>query len=289
MRVGFIGLGRMGTPMAANLVAGGFDVGVWNRTADKATAFAATHGATAYATARELVAASDVVVTMVADGLVLEAIYDADDGVLAGLEAGKIAIDMSTVGLPTIKRLAPKVGATGATMVDAPVSGSTAAAESRRLMIMAAGAPADVDRVMPVLEAMGSPVMNVGPSGAGATMKLAINSMIYAINQAVSEAMVLAENSGIERSIALEAFSASAASSPMLAYRRPIYEDPGSIPVTFTVDLAAKDLRLILEQATETGTPMPAAATNLEMMEATSSAGWAEDDMGMTAEYLRRQ
>lgn len=289
MKIGFIGLGRMGTPMATNIIGGGFELGVWNRTAAKADAFATEHGATAYATARELAAASDVIVSMVADGPSLEEIYGGDDGVLAGIRADAVAVDMSTVGPPTIARLAPRVAATGATLVDAPVSGSTAAATARTLMIMAAGDPGAVERVTPVLATIGSPVLSVGDSGAGATLKLAINSMIYAINEAVSEAMVLAEKSGIHRAVALDAFAASAANSPMLTYRRGIYEQPGSVPVTFTVDLATKDLNLILDQAGISGTPMPGAETNLAVMEATSAAGMGDDDMGMTAEYLRRQ
>jgi 3-hydroxyisobutyrate dehydrogenase-like beta-hydroxyacid dehydrogenase len=288
MDIGFIGLGRMGTPMAANLVAAGHAVRVWNRTASKAEAFAAEHGAEAVGTAAELAAASEVVITMVADGPVLEAVYTGEDGVLAGLGEGAVAIDMSTVGPGAIESLRPHVEARGATLVDAPVSGSTAAAEAKTLMIMAAGTSDAVERVRPVLEAIGTPVLRVGESGAGATMKLAINSMIYAINEAVSEAMVLAENSGIERAVALDAFTKSAASSPMLNYRRPIYENPGSIPVTFTVDLASKDLRLALELAAANGTPMPGAEVNLRVMEETSAAGMGDDDMGMTAEYLRR-
>ena len=119
-------------------------------------------------------------------------------------------------------------------------------------------------------------------------MKLAVNSMIYAINESVSEALVLAENAAIPRSVALDVFTSSAANSPMLTYRRGVYEQPGSAPVTFTVDLAAKDLHLVLDLAAETDTPMPAAETNLRLMEATSDAGMGDDDMGMTAEYLRR-
>ena len=288
MDIGFIGLGRMGTPMAANLVAAGYTVRVWNRTAAKADAFVEEHGAEVLGTARELAAASDVVITMVADGPVLEAIYGGEDGVLAGLRSGAVAIDMSTVGPAAIGTLRPRVEAAGATLVDAPVSGSTAAAEAKTLMIMAAGPEDVVERVRPVLESIGGPVLRVGASGAGATMKLAINSMIYAINEAVSEAMVLAENSGIDRGVALDAFSKSAASSPMLNYRMPIYLNPGSIPVTFTVDLASKDLRLALELAAANGTPMPGAEVNLRVMEETSAAGMGDDDMGMTAEYLRR-
>ncbi len=286
-RVGFIGLGRMGTPMAANIVDAGFPVTVWNRTAEKAQAFAEQTGAAVASDPAQLASMSDVVVTMVADGSVLESIYGGDRGVLAGLTSGATAVDMSTVGPAVVARLAPQVSALGAELIDAPVSGSTAAAQGRTLMIMAGGSEAGFARARPVLEAIGSPVLHVGDSGAGATLKLAINSMIYGINEAVSEALVLAERSGVDRSIAYEAFANSAAAAPVVKYRRPVFEAPGTTPVSFTVDLALKDLDLILELAERTGAPMPAAEVNRQVMRATSDAGNGDGDMGLTAVYLR--
>lgn len=286
-RVGFIGLGRMGTPMASSIVVAGFPLTVWNRTATKAQAFGAESGASVAESPADLAASCDVVVTMVADGPALASIYGGDNGVIAGLGPECTTVDMSTVGPGAIAALAPRVAETGAEMVDAPVSGSTAAAEAKTLMIMAGGSAAAFERVRPVLEAIGSPVLHVGDSGAGATLKLAINSMIYGINEAVSEALILAERSGVDRSVAYEAFSKSAAAAPVVTYRRPVFEAPGTTPVSFTVDLALKDLDLILDLAEQSGTPMPAAETNRSVMRATSDAGFGDGDMGLTAVHLR--
>jgi 3-hydroxyisobutyrate dehydrogenase-like beta-hydroxyacid dehydrogenase len=285
-RVGFIGLGRMGSLMAANVVEAGFETAVWNRTRDKAEAFASRTGARVAPTPARLAAETDIVVSMVADGPVLEEIHTSPDGLLEGL-AGATVVDMSTVGPLTIGRLAPLVAARGSELIDAPVSGSTAAAEAKTLMIMAGGSDAGFERVRPVLEAMGDPVMHVGGSGAGATLKLAINSMIFGINEAVSEALVLAERSGVDRGVAYEAFANSAAAAPVVKYRRPVFEAPGTTPVSFTVDLAIKDLTLILELAERTGVRMPGAEANRQVMQATSDEGHGDGDMGLTAVHLR--
>lgn len=257
---------------------------LWNRTREKADALAAdTRGAVADSI-EELAANSDVVITMLADDSAVEDVYT---GLLGGLTADKVTIDMSTVAVATARATAERVAATGAAHVDAPVSGSTAAAEARTLMIMAAGDPAAVDRAIPVLETMGSPVLRVGGSGAGATLKLAINSMIYAINQAVTEALLLAENSGVDRALAYEAFMNSAAAAPVVNYRQKVFVEPGTTPVSFTIDLALKDMDLILGQAAETNTAMPAQEAAQEVMHAASDAGMGGEDMGMTAVYMR--
>lgn len=284
MKVGFIGLGRMGSLMARSVAAGGHELMLWNRTREKADALAAdTRGAVADSI-EELAANSDVVITMLADDSAVEDVYT---GLLGGLTADKVTIDMSTVAVATARATAERVAATGAAHVDAPVSGSTAAAEARTLMIMAAGDPAAVDRAIPVLETMGSPVLRVGGSGAGATLKLAINSMIYAINQAVTEALLLAENSGVDRALAYEAFMNSAAAAPVVNYRQKVFVEPGTTPVSFTIDLALKDMDLILGQAAETNTAMPAQEAAQEVMHAASDAGMGGEDMGMTAVYMR--
>ncbi len=287
MRVGFVGLGRMGSLMAANIAKAGHDLAVWNRTAAKAEALAAEMGATVAETPAALTATSDVVVTMLADDAAVEEVYGGDDGIIAGLAPGKVSVDMSTVAVATSLDIAERVGAAGGAHVDAPVSGSTAAAEARTLMIMAAGDAAAVRTATPVLEAMGSPVLVVGESGAGATLKLAINSMIYAINQAVTEALLLAENSGVERALAYQAFVNSAAAAPVVKYREKVFVEPGTTPVSFTVDLALKDMALILGQAAATGTAMPAQQACQSVMQSVSDGGMGGEDMGMTAVYMR--
>ncbi len=287
--VGFIGLGRMGSRMAANLAAGGFDVVVYNRTRAKADEFASEHGATAMGTPRELAAASDVTITMLADGPAVEAVYGGEDGVLAGLRSGSVAIDMSTAGPDTIASLAARVAGAGATLVDAPVSGSIAAAEAKTLMIMAGGDAATVDQVRPVLEAIGSPVLYVGDSGAGATMKLVINSIVFATSQAAAEALVMAERSGVDRTVAYDTICQSAAAAPVLKYRRDWYIHPGEMPVSFTIDLAIKDLDLITGHAAGVGTTLPAAAESLAVLRSAADAGMGDNDMGDVAVHMRNE
>lgn len=286
-KVGFIGLGRMGSRMAASVAAAGFPLTVYNRTTARAEAFAAEHGAAVAATPSDLAAAVDVVVTMLADGEALLAVYRGEDGVLAGLRPGAMAVEMSTVGPELVGGLAAEVAASGATLVDAPVSGSVAAAEARTLMIMAGGEVAAVEAVRPVLEAIGGPVLHVGPPGSGATMKLAVNSVIFTINQGLAEALVMAERSGVDRTVAYDTFSASAAGAPVVKYRRDVFVAPGETPVTFTIDLGAKDLDLITQHAKRVGTSLPAAEAAASVMRSAAAAGLGGGDMGDVAAYLR--
>ncbi len=291
MRVTFLGLGRMGRPMAANLVAAGHDVVVWNRTAAVAEAFVGEHpGSTTAQSPADAVRDAEVVVTMLADDAALLATYVGDDGVLAGLEGRPgtvVAIDMSTVSPPTVVDLAARLHAGGHALVDAPVSGSVPAATNAALTIMAAGDEAAVERALPVLESLGSTVVHVGPSGAGATMKLALNSVLHGLNAGVSEALVLAERAGVHRTAAYDVLVASAVAAPFVHYKRAAFEDPGTAPPAFLLRLAAKDLRLALELADRVGSPMPQARANLAELELAVAAGHAEHDMSALAEHLR--
>lgn len=287
MNVGFIGLGRMGSLMARNVADSGHDLALWNRTMSRAADLASETGGDLAPSPAELARRSEVVITMLADDDAVETVYGGSDGLVAGLGAGKVSVDMSTVAVATARRIAAEVDASGAAHVDAPVSGSIAAAEGRTLMIMAAGQPDAVATAMPVLTTMGSPVLEVGASGAGATLKLAVNSIVYTINQAVTEALLLAENSGVDRQLAYEAFMNSAVGAPLVKYRQKVFVEPGTTPVSFTMDLALKDMALILAQAEATGTAMPAEEASRRVMQAASDAGMGEEDMGMTAVYMR--
>lgn len=197
-RVAFLGLGRMGGPMAVNLARAGHELTVWNRTEAKAVDFAREHGAKSASTPREAVTEATFVVTMLSDDEALRQAYHGDDGVLAGLTGGAVAVDMSTVSPQTIIALAAEVTAAGGSLVDAPVSGSVAAATTGSLTIMAAGDKLAVDRARSVLEDMGDPVIYMGDSGRGSIMKLCVNAIVHSLNGAVSESLVLAERSGIE-------------------------------------------------------------------------------------------
>jgi 3-hydroxyisobutyrate dehydrogenase-like beta-hydroxyacid dehydrogenase len=285
--VAFLGLGRMGLPMATHLAAAGHRLVVWNRSPEKARGFAAGHGARAAATPAEAVADADVVITMLADDRALLDAYLGDGGALPAVRPGALAVDMATVFPGTIAQLRARLAERDVQLVDAPVSGSVAAATAATLTIMAAGDEAAVDRAGEVLSALGSRVIRLGPSGAGAAMKLAVNAVVHSINQSVSEALVLAERAGIERTRAYEVFANSAVAAPFVLYRREAYERPGEVPVTFRLELAAKDLRLALDLARDVGADLPQTRVNLAVLDDAVAAGWGADDESAVARHLR--
>jgi len=286
--VGFAGMGRMGVPMAAQLVDAGFDVTVYNRTAAAAAGFAATHSSSSAPTPRELALAASIIVTMVADGPALLALFEGDDGLLRGLRPGSIVVDMGTTGIEHTNLARAHLAERGASLVEAPVSGSVAAATGKTLLVMAGGDDAALDTVMPVLDAMAGRIIRVGGPGSGAAMKLAVNAVLFGLNQAIAESLVLAEHAGIDRATAYEVFASSAIAAPVVHYRRAVFEHPGTTPVTFSIDLAAKDLGLIMQLASEVGTSMPQAGLNLEVMQEAGRSGLGEADMGEVATLIRR-
>lgn len=288
IRVGFAGLGRMGAAMGEHLVTTGFDLTVYNRTAAKADAFAKAHSCRSARTPRELAEASSIVVTMVADGPALVALLEGDDGLLAGLAPGSLVIDMGTTGIEHTQLARSRLAERDVALVEAPVSGSVAAATGKTLLVMAAGDDEAVGRAFPVLEALAGKIIRVGGPGAGAAMKLAVNAVVFGLNQAIAESLVLAERSGIDRSTAYEVFASSAIAAPIVHYRRAVFERPETTPVTFSVDLANKDLGLILTLASEVGMRMPQAEANLAVMEQAGRFGLGDHDMGEVATYLRQ-
>lgn len=288
LRVGLAGLGRMGAAMGVHLVADDIDLTVFNRTTGTATEFARLHGCASAETARELAEASTVVVTMVADGAALVALLEGDDGLLAGLAPGSVVVDMGTSGIEHTQHARSRLAEIGVALVEAPVSGSVAAAAGKTLLVMAAGDDDDVDRALPVLEKLAGRIIRVGGPGAGAAMKLAVNAVLFGLNQAIAESLVLAERSGIERATAYEVFASSAVAAPVVHYRRAVFEQPETTPVTFSVDLANKDLGLILALASQVGASMPQADANLAMMQDASESGLGDHDMGEVATVLRQ-
>lgn len=285
--VGFMGLGRMGSLMAANVAKAGYSLTVYNRTVSVAERFVASNGGSVAVTPAQLAESAEVVISMLADGDVLIATYLGDDGVLEGLQPGTVAVDMGTSGPPAVKAVRDKVEEAGGVLVEAPVSGSTPAAESGKLLIMVGGNEEEFERIRPVLEAMGSPVL-VGAAGSAATLKLTVNSILYGLNQALAEGVVLAEAAGVSPEIALEILARSAAGAPLVSYRKPQYLDPDGSPVMFTLDLARKDIGLALEQARATGVSMPQLERTMETVEALIADGEGKRDMGFVVEGARR-
>lgn len=273
--------------MATNIAAAGFPLTVWNRTVSISERLATDTGAGITGSPAGLAAAVDVLITMVADGPVLKDLYEGEGDMCGSLRHGTLCMDMSTVSPVESRQVAAAVAAAGGRFVDAPVSGSTATAQAGSLTVVAGGRSADIDAVRPVLEAMGSRIFHMGPVGFGVTMKLAVNSIVYGLGQAVAEALVLAEAAGIERATAYEVFASSAIAAPFVHHRRDTYLNPGEVPVAFRTVLARKDLDLALDLAASVGASMPQAGLNRSQLVDAIEAGFGEHDMSATAEYLR--
>lgn len=283
-KVAVLGTGRMGGAMVGTLRRAGFDVVAWNRDGGKCHAVAHTSGAEVAEGAAEAASAADVAITSLADDAAVEAVY-AD--ALEGFHAGQVVLEMSTIAPETVRKVARSVQGRGATMLDAPVSGSVPVVERGELLIMVGGDPDALERARPVLEALSSTIIHVGELGTGATMKLAVNALVHGLAVALSESLVLAERAGVERTTAYEVFASGAAAAPFVLYKRAAFERPDETPVAFSLDLVAKDLDLILALAERVGAPMPQADTNREEVRAALAAGMGESDMSALAGYLR--
>ena len=282
--IAVLGTGRMGGAMVGTLRRVGFDVTAWNRDRSKAEVVARATGAGVAGTPPEAVASAEVVISSLADDAAVEEVY-AD--VIPALRAGTIVLEMSTIAPSTIHSIAPGVADARGELLDAPVSGSVSLVEAGELTIMVGGAAQSLERARAVLEALARKIIHVGELGTGATMKLAVNALIHGLNVALSEALVLAERSGVERTTAYEVFASGAAAAPFVLYKRAAFERPDETPVAFTLDLVAKDLDLILDLAREVGASMPQAEANRAEIEAALRAGFAERDISAVAEFLR--
>lgn len=285
--VAVLGTGRMGAAMARTLRQAGFDVVLYNRSADSAQALADEVGATAVSTPREAAAAAQVVISSLADDTAVTEVYSGPDGAAAGLGEGAVVLEMSTIDPGTVAEIAPAIEAAGATLIDAPVSGSVPLVEQGALTVMAGGAGEGMETARPVLDALAAKVYEVGDLGSGATMKLAVNAIVHAVNIAVAEALVLAEEAGVDRATAYEVFANSAAGSPFIQYKRAAFENPEEAPVAFSLDLVAKDLDLILGLADRVGVEMDQSAANRAVAGKAIAAGLGDRDMSAVAGYLR--
>lgn len=285
--VGLLGAGRMGSAMARALRTAGHDLVIWNRTSAAAEALAAELGGRSVARASDVAAVVDIAISMLTDGPAVDAVYSGPDGLVAGARAGTVLVDCSTVPPAVLRVHEPAIRARGAGALDAPVSGSVALAETGRLTLMVGGESADLERARTVLDSIGATIFHLGPLGSGAAMKLAVNTVIFGLNEAVAEALALAERAGIARDLAYDVLAASAAGAPFVGYKRAAFLDPESTPVAFSVDLAAKDLRLIADLARDVGQPMPQATTNLAVFDAVINGGGGDQDLSAVASHLR--
>jgi len=282
-RVAFLGLGIMGSRMAANVARAGFPLVVWTHTPDKAERWAAEHGASARPTPAAVAADSDVVISMVVDGEQVESVLLGADGAASAAQQALLAIDMSTIGPAHARRIAAALGDRGIAFLDAPVTGSSPRAQDGTLTIMAGGEAADFERARPVLEAMGSLVEHVGPSGQGQMLKLLNNALAAANAAALAEALVLAAAAEVD----LDAFerivgSGSGASTQLQGKARPMREH--DFTTLFKTAHLLKDVRLCLQEAEDAGVPFPAAAHARDLLSASIGRGRAEEDYAAIVE-----
>jgi len=283
--VALLGTGRMGAAMARRVAAAEHRLTVWNRTPAAAReAVAGLPGATVAESAAQAVCDCEVVLSVLADGTASRAVL-LDTDVLAALRAGAVVCDLATSGVPTARALADGLRGAGVGFVDAPVSGSVPAVEAGMLLVLAAGNPADVALARPVLSSFARRVAYVGAVGAGQAMKLAVNLVVHDLNAALSEALVLAESSGIQRESAYDVLQDSVVGAPFVTYKRPAFleEDP---PVAMSLDLVAKDLRLIAEHARDRGVDLEVTAAAATLYDAACRAGLGSADMASLRRFL---
>ena len=283
LTVGFAGIGRMGLAMARNVLGAGFPLVVWNRTAERCSPL--VDAGAQLALGPEGLAVADVVVTMVSDGAAARAVL-VESELLVSLRPGSVVLEMSTIGPTAVAELAAEAGRHGVHLLDAPVSGSVTVAEAAQLFAMVGGEREAYERAAPVLDAMTKGHMLLGPSGAGAAMKLAINAMIAVTNESVAETLALAEQFGIERERAYDVLAGGALASPFVLYKRGAFLHPESEPVAFTTALMRKDTALAHDLATGLGVRMPAAEAAASVLDEALRSGLADADMASVISLL---
>ena len=283
MTVAFAGIGRMGFAMARNLLGAGFPLVVWNRTAERCAPLVEA-GARAAADPAEL-AVADVVVTMVSDGQAARAVL-VESGLLDRLRPGSVVLEMSTIGPTAVAELAAEAGRRDVHLLDAPVSGSVSVAEAAQLFAMVGGDAGAYAVATPVLDAMTKGHLLIGPSGAGAAMKLAVNAMIAVTNESLAETLALAEQFGIERERAYDVLAGGALASPFVLYKRGAFLHPETEPVAFTTALMRKDSALVQDLAARLGVRIPAAAAAGGVLDEAFASGLADADMSSVISLL---
>src|SRR5579863_1948737 len=284
--LGFIGLGVMGGQMVDRLMNHGHTLTGYNRTRAKAQ-WLIDKGMKWCDTPRGVCEAADVTLSMVTNSAALEDVAEGSNGMLAGLGAGKILIDMSTVSPALSRTLAERVRAKSADMVDAPVSGSVITLQQGKLSVMVGGDGKTFERIKPLLLDIGPKVTHVGENGLALVMKIATNLSLAVQMLAFSEGVLLAEKSGIPREIAVDVLTHSVIGSPMVQYRGPhVLGMPEE--VWFNVNMMQKDMLLALELGRQVDVPLPTSSVTNEMLTAARGMGFAEQDFAVLFHTLAR-
>ena len=292
MRIGIAGTGKMGAAIAQRLMSAGHEVAVWNRTTAKTRELAAA-GARVAETPVALADGTEAIITILTDAAAINAVYLGVEGLLSDDCAGKLFIEMSTVPPEIQVDLAPKVKRKGATIIECPISGTVGPARDGKLLGFAGGETAGVARARPVLDQICRRVEHVGPIGAGARMKLAINLPLMVFWQAFGEALALCAPLKLDLDRVVDMFADSPGGPNFLRRRGPevakLIEGGGTVSTTFDVDSMRKDLRAMIDEAKALGTGAPVTAQVLECYDQASKEGLGTADCtALPARWMRR-
>ena len=286
MRIGFIGLGMMGTPLVLNLLKAGFEVMVWNRTHAKA-ADAREAGASWAASIGDLARQTDVVITMVTDAAASEAVICGQGGVLDNIRQGTVLIDMGSIAPEMSRSISARAAARGVAMLDAPATGNPKVAQAGKLGIMVGGNTEALERVRPILEAVSAVIVYAGPSGAGSTLKLVNNLILGVAIEVVAEALVLARKAGIDPDCVRQITSVGGARTGAMETRgqRMI---AGDFSPHFSANNMHKDLSTALRLADHLGAATPVAGAALEVLRAARAQGKGEMDSAIVYQIVEQ-
>ncbi|HYI18953.1 MAG TPA: NAD(P)-dependent oxidoreductase [Solirubrobacteraceae bacterium] len=283
--LGFIGLGIMGSRMAANLVRAGYDVRAWNRTRETADAWAAEHGGTVAGSPREAADGATAVITMVVDGPQVEQVLLGEDGAAHGAAEGTLFVDMSTIAPQDTRRIGDALSERGLPFVDAPVTGSSPKAEDGTLTIMAGGAEADFARARPYFEAMGEVILHVGELGHGQKVKVISNAVAATNCATLAQALVVGKASGVDLEALLQVFGAGAANSTMVGLKgQPMLRH--DYTTLFRLEHMLKDVAICLDESQAAGVPFPAAALARELYAAGMGRGLGDRDFAAVLDVV---
>lgn len=276
-KIGFIGLGTMGAPMAENLLKQGYQVTVFNRTAEKAQPLV-QQGAALAATPKEAALAADTVITMVSDDASIAAVYEGDNGVLQGVRPGSTVIDCSTISPALVQKLASDIARLGGQFLDAPVTGSSPAAHAGTLVFMVGGPAEALAEQRDIFETMGQKTLHMGPSGSGAVAKLAHNTIVGINNLALAEGFAIAAKSGLPADLFLELVQNGSAGSKQaeLKGRKIIEHD---FTNQFSLSLMLKDLKLASSMTDGASIPAPMLNMAKSLFQAGQTEGYGDEDL----------
>lgn len=284
-KLGFLGLGIMGYPMARNLLQAGHEVALWSNTAAKASELAGTGKGTACATPAEVAAQSECVFLCVGDSAMSEQVILGENGVIEGARAGSVVVDASTVAPSSSRHIGEHLSENGVHFMDAPCTGSKPGAEGGTLTFMIGGDQQIFERIKPWLEPMGKQLYYCGGPGMGLHAKLTQNLILSNILQAFNEGMVLASKAGVDPELMLDILNNSAAKSGLIAFKAP-YVFRRDFSTNFSIKWMHKDIGLMLESANELDVPLPLTGLTQQMFRAAIAKGFGEEDICATIKVL---